>query len=87
MGISNQLGKCLVKLLFVLQQSLNQRHRDIFTASSVAVCILLLRCFGFMQSLEWTALDYLFQLRPQEPPEERITIVTIDEASLHQFGS
>jgi CHASE2 domain-containing sensor protein len=87
MGISQQLSKRLLKLLFALQQPLNQGRRELFTASGVAVCILLLRSFGFMQSLEWAALDYLFQLRPQEPSEERITIVAIDEASLHQVGS
>ena len=87
MGISKQLSKRLLKLLLALQQPLNQGRRELFTASGVAVCILLLRSFGFMQSLEWAALDYLFQLRPQEPSEERITIVAIDEASLHQVGS
>nr|WP_026082461.1 CHASE2 domain-containing protein [Mastigocladopsis repens] len=85
--MSKQLCQPLMRLLFALQQSLHQRRREIFTASSVAVCILLLRSFGLMQSSEWAALDYLFQLRPQEPPEERITIVAIDEASLDQIGS
>ncbi|BAZ20001.1 diguanylate cyclase with PAS/PAC and Chase2 sensors [Kalymmatonema gypsitolerans NIES-4073] len=87
MGISKQLSQRLVKLLPALQQPLNQGRSEIFTASSVAICILLLRSFGFMQFLEWAALDYLFHLRPQEPPEQRITIVAIDEASLHQVGS
>ncbi|KAB8317053.1 CHASE2 domain-containing protein [Tolypothrix campylonemoides VB511288] len=85
--MSKQLSQRLVKLLFALQQPINQGRRELFTASGVAACILLLRYFGFMQFLEWAALDYLFHLRPQEPPEERITIVTIDEASLHQAGS
>lgn len=87
MGISNQLSRRLEKLLFALQQPLNQGRRELFTASGVATCILLLRSFGFMQFLEWAALDYLFHLRPQERLEERITIVAIDEASLHQIGS
>jgi diguanylate cyclase (GGDEF)-like protein/PAS domain S-box-containing protein len=87
MGINHQLYQRFVRLLLPLQQSLSQGRREIFTASSVAICILLLRSFGLMQSLEWAALDYFFQLRPQEPLDERITIVTVDEASLHDIGS
>lgn len=87
MAINKQLSKRLLRLLFRLQQPLRERRSEIFTASSVAFCILLLRSFGFMQSLEWAALDYLFHVRPQEPPERRITVVAIDEAYLRQAGS
>ncbi len=85
--MNKQLGKRLVRLLFKLKKPFSQGHRKIFTASSVAACILLLRCVGLLQFLEWAALDQFFQLRPTEPPDNLITIVAIDEASLREVGS
>ncbi len=82
-----QLGKWLVKFVFRLKQSLGRGHRELITASSIVVCILFLRSIGLLQSLELAALDQLFRLRPHELPEDRITIVSIDEASLRQVGS
>ncbi len=87
MGIRKKLGKDLQKSIFALQEKLFRRHRELITASSVVVCVLLLRYWGFLQSLELTALDQFFQLRPIEPSQEFITIVAIDEASLRELGS
>ncbi|MDZ7957083.1 MAG: CHASE2 domain-containing protein [Aulosira sp. DedQUE10] len=85
--MSKQLGKRLVRFISRLKQPLGQGQRELITASSVAVCILFIRSLGLFQSLELAALDQLFHLRPNDPPEERITIVAIDEASLRQVGS
>ncbi len=85
--MNQQLGKRFVKLIFGLKQSLSRGHRELITAASVAVCVLLLHSIGLLQSLELAALDQFFHLRPNEPPEERITIVVIDEASLNEVGS
>ncbi|WP_026100297.1 CHASE2 domain-containing protein [Fortiea contorta] len=85
--MSKQLGKHLVKFIFGLKQSLGRGHRELMTAASVAVCVLLLRSIGLLQSLELAALDQLFRLRPHEAAKERITIVSIDEASLREVGS
>ncbi|YAF94231.1 MAG: CHASE2 domain-containing protein [Nodularia sp. CChRGM 3473] len=85
--MSKQLCKRLVKLMKKLKQTLGRGHREFITASSVAVCILFLRSVGLLQSLELAALDQCFRLRPHEPPDARITIVAIDEASLSQVGS
>jgi diguanylate cyclase (GGDEF)-like protein/PAS domain S-box-containing protein len=87
MGMSKQLGKPLVRLLFALQQLLGKRRRELVTAFSVAVCVLVLRSFGLLQSLEWGALDQFFQLRPSGACDERITIVAIDEASLREIDN
>jgi diguanylate cyclase (GGDEF)-like protein/PAS domain S-box-containing protein len=84
MGMNQQLGKRFVKLIFGLKQSLSRGHRELITAASVAVCVLLLHSIGLLQSLELPALDQFFRLRPNEPPEERITIVVIDEAYLNE---
>jgi CHASE2 domain-containing sensor protein len=84
MGMNQQLDKRFVKLIFGLKQSLSRGHRELITAVSVAVCVLLLHSIGLLQSLELAALDQFFRLRPNEPPEERITIVVIDESYLNE---
>ncbi|MBD2532490.1 CHASE2 domain-containing protein [Nostoc flagelliforme FACHB-838] len=81
------LGKRFVKLIFGLKQSLSRGHRELVTAASVAVCVLFLHSIGLLQSLELPALDQFFRLRPNEPPEQRITIVVIDETYLDEVGS
>lgn len=85
--MNQQLGKGFVKLIFRLKQSLGRGHKELITAASVAACVLLLHSIGLLQSLELAALDQFFRLRPNEPPEERITIVVIDEAYLKEVGS
>ncbi|TVP58266.1 MAG: CHASE2 domain-containing protein [Nodularia sp. (in: Bacteria)] len=82
-----QLLKYLVKLIWKLEQTLGREHKELIIAFIVAICILIVRSVGLLQSLELAALDQLFHLRPHEPPDTRITIVAIDEASLNQIGS
>lgn len=84
--MNQQLGKHCVKLIFGLKQSLRRGHRELITAATVAVCVLLLHSIGLLQSLELAALDQFFSLRPNELPEDRITIVVIDEAYLNEVG-
>ncbi|MHC5595299.1 MAG: CHASE2 domain-containing protein, partial [Nostoc sp.] len=79
-----QLGKRFVKLIFRLKRSLSGGHRELITAASVAVCVLLLHSIGLLQSLELAALDQFFRLHPNDPPEDRITIVVIDETYLNE---
>ncbi|MEA5471878.1 CHASE2 domain-containing protein [Spirulina sp. 06S082] len=55
-------------------------------AASIAGGVLLLRWFGLLQGLEWTALDWLFQNRPVVGIEPRITIIAIDEIDLQKIG-
>ncbi|MEH2055053.1 MAG: CHASE2 domain-containing protein [Nostoc sp.] len=85
--MNQQVGKRFVKLIFRLKRSLSRGHRELITAASVAVCIMLLHFMGLLQSLELAALDQFFRLRPNEPPEDRITIVVIDEAYLNEVRS
>jgi diguanylate cyclase (GGDEF)-like protein/PAS domain S-box-containing protein len=85
--MSKQLGKHFVRLVFALKQQICLRKRELITATIVAVCVLLLRSIGLLQSLELTALDQFFQLRPPEGAQDLITIVAIDEVSLRQVGS
>ena len=55
------------------------------TAPSVAVLVIVLRCFGLLQSFEWAAFDQYLRLRPAEPQDERIVIVGINEADLQDI--
>ncbi|MCJ8282730.1 MAG: CHASE2 domain-containing protein, partial [Rivularia sp. ALOHA_DT_140] len=82
-----KLSKDFQKYIFALQKKLFKRHRELISASSVVVCVLILRYLGLLQPLEWNALDQFFQLRPIEASQEQITIVAIDEASLRSLGS
>ncbi|BDA74122.1 putative Chase2 sensor protein [Calothrix sp. PCC 7716] len=51
-------------------------------------CILfLLRSLWLLQYFELRGLDLFFFLRPLEAPEERITIVGIDEDSIRKMGT
>jgi diguanylate cyclase (GGDEF)-like protein/PAS domain S-box-containing protein len=79
--------KRLAKFLLTLKKYQYKVRRECLTALSVGVCVLLLRGLGLLQSLEWAVLDQSFQLRPLEEPEDRITIVAINEAFLRQAGS
>ncbi|MFN6462655.1 MAG: CHASE2 domain-containing protein [Nostoc sp. DedVER02] len=83
--MNQQLDKRFVKLILRLKQSLSRGHRELITAVCIAVCVVLLHSIGLLQSLEFAALDQLFRLRPNEPPEDRITIVVIDEAYLNEI--
>ncbi|MBD2677756.1 MULTISPECIES: CHASE2 domain-containing protein [Nostoc] len=85
--MNQQLGKRFISLIFGLKQSLSREHKELMTAAGVAVCVLFLRSIGLLQSLELAGLDQFFRLRPNESPEERITIVVIDESYLDQVGS
>ena len=55
-------------------------------SGSIAGSLILVRWLGLWQSLEWTALDWLFQNRPISGIDPRITIVTIDEPDLQNIG-
>lgn len=48
--------------------------------------IILIRISGYLQYLEWQALDNFLRLRPEEPIDERIVIVGIDEQDIKSVG-
>ncbi|MBD2340699.1 adenylate/guanylate cyclase domain-containing protein [Calothrix sp. FACHB-156] len=52
---------------------------------SVTGLIILLRFFGVLQFWEWRAFDQYMRLRPQESRDDRIAIVGVDEADLHEL--
>jgi PAS domain S-box-containing protein len=56
------------------------------TAPSIAAGLLILRFTGALQLMELVALDQMFRLRPGEPADPRIVLVTIDESDIKQLG-
>ncbi|WP_339327881.1 adenylate/guanylate cyclase domain-containing protein [Anabaena catenula] len=54
---------------------------------SVAGFIILMRVLGLFQMIDWAALDQFFKLRPPEPQDSRIVIVTIDEDTIRKVGT
>lgn len=54
----------------------------LLTSLFTTVCLLGVRSLGGLQPLELWVYDRLLQLRPEEAPDNRFLIVTIDEADI-----
>ena len=54
-------------------------HSGEFSGLSIIAIIAVLRILGFLQALEWDALDWALRKRPTEEPDDSITIVHITE--------
>ncbi|MEL7353903.1 MAG: CHASE2 domain-containing protein, partial [Cyanobacteria bacterium J06560_5] len=52
----------------------------------VAGIVITTRFTGAFQLFEWTAYDRYFQQRPTETLDDRIVLVTIDEADIRNIG-
>ena len=64
-----------------------KRLRDLVAIASGVFAITIAAAYtGFFQTLEWSTLDLWFRLRPTEPRESRIVVVTIDESDISQIG-
>lgn len=53
---------------------------------TVAALVLGFRFSGLLQSWEWAVYDLYVRLRPEEPRDERIVIVGIDETDVRSIG-
>ena len=49
--------------------------------------VIVVRVTGTLQFLEWLALDNFLRLRPDEPIDERVVIVGINEADIRRVGA
>ena len=56
--------------------------RWIVVAALPTMAILAVRSMGWLQPVEWTALDIYFQLRPTEAIDSRITVVGFEEKDI-----
>lgn len=52
------------------------------TAPTIAGILIGLRLMGWLQPIEWMALDQFFRMRPREAMDERVVIVGISESDL-----
>ena len=57
-------------------------HSGEFSGLSIIAITVVLRMLGFLQALEWNALDFALRKRPAEPTDDKITIVYITEADI-----
>lgn len=69
----------------VKQESFQPKKRRIThlaIAFTSALAVICLRWTGLFQPVEWSLYDQFFRIRPLEPIDPRIVIVTIDDADL-----
>ena len=57
----------------------------LLTVPSLTLLISLLRLSGALQPLSWWSYDLLFKLRPAEPLDERIIIVSLEETDIQKY--
>ncbi|WP_071188167.1 adenylate/guanylate cyclase domain-containing protein [Trichormus sp. NMC-1] len=70
-----------------LKQRIWEWRGVVIAVPNVTLIVIALRLIGLLQSLELTALDQFFLLRPQEPVDNRIVIVEINEADIKKQKS
>ena len=71
---------------FKIVQELLQERRLFIVAPGAAVLAIALSWAGLTQSLELTIFDQYFRLRPLEPIDRRIAVVTIDDTDITKLG-
>ena len=69
-----------------LRQRILQWRGVLITAPCIAGLVIAGSLTGLFQLLEWATLDQYFRLRPQEPADPRIVIVSIDESDISHVG-
>jgi CHASE2 domain-containing sensor protein/CheY-like chemotaxis protein len=82
------LGK--VELQQKLQRKLKQLRQlrsVLLIAPGVAIATIVGSSAGLFQLLEYATLDQFYQVRPLEPVDDRITIVTIEEQDITEVGT
>lgn len=72
-----QLGKQVRQVISTEQSN------SLVIASATAAVVILTSLTGIFQLLEWVVIDQWFNLRPLEPVDSRIVIVTINEADIN----
>lgn len=73
-------------MLKVLKQSIQQTDHLWLVAPGVAIAVIIGHILGAFDLLEWAVRDEFFRLRPQEPPDQRIVVVTIHESDIEAVG-
>jgi adenylate cyclase len=56
-------------------------------APGMALLVSIASSSGLLQSLELTTLDFFFRTRSLEPPDNRVSVVTINEEDIRKIGT
>ncbi|MBE9029592.1 CHASE2 domain-containing protein [filamentous cyanobacterium LEGE 11480] len=59
----------------------------VMASLAVSVMLILLRSIGLLQAVELAAYDRMMRLRPAEPMDRRMLIVTVDESDIAAQGN
>jgi|GEM_PF-484145 len=70
-----------------IRHNLVRNRRPLVTAIASAGCVLGLRLLGLLQPFELAALDLFIQQSPNESPDSRIVLVTIDDPDIEAIGN
>nr|WP_242042440.1 CHASE2 domain-containing protein [Leptolyngbya sp. FACHB-541] len=70
-----------------IKQLLRRAVRMGAVSLCVAAAVVGIRSIGLLQSVELFAFDHLLRLRPSEPMDGRLLIVTIDDAERQRYGA
>jgi CHASE2 domain-containing sensor protein/two-component sensor histidine kinase len=54
---------------------------------TVLIIVIIARLTGLLQGIEWLALDTFLLLRPPEPTDDKVVIISINEADITQVDS
>lgn len=71
----------------LLKRLWNAETKIIVTGMSAALGTIALSFTGALQVPEWAVLDLFFRVRPTEPTDPRIVVITIDDADISEIGA
>ncbi|WP_354636445.1 CHASE2 domain-containing protein [Planktothricoides raciborskii] len=74
------------KMWAKFKQKIRRAKKTLFIAPAIAALVIGVRMTGLLQSLELSALDQFFLLRPAAEPDDRIVILGVDEQDLRYVG-
>lgn len=73
------------RFAFQFLKKLAGNRCGVITVPIVSSLVIGIRLAGWLQPLEWAALDAFFQMRPLETPDEKIIIVGIQESDIQKL--
>lgn len=76
----------MAKLVGTASRTLEQWRGQAIVVPIVTALVVAMRFAGWLQPLEWAALDRFFQWRPPEPRDDRVAIVGINESDINAIG-